>query len=281
MKTAVIVLTYNRPAALLAVLRSLASQCGEQDEIWIADDGSTPDNVRYLHDRLPRLDCRLYHAWHPDTGFTASRSRNMAALRTDADYLLFLDGDCVPRPDWLRQHRALAQPGYLVNGSRVLLSPGLTQQVEQGAVELVRWTWKDWLRARWRGDCNKLTHLLPVTGSWGRVQRAFKWKGIRSCNLAVWRADFVAVNGFDESFFGWGHEDADLVLRLHNHGVARKNGFCATEVFHLWHKENDRGSEQVNRARVLGRLHSGQIRAELGLDTRPESTQVTVSAWNA
>lgn len=280
MKTAVIVLTYNRPAALLAVLRSLASQCGPQDEIWIADDGSTPDNVRYLHDRLPPLGCRLRHVWHPDTGFTASRARNMAALRTDADYLIFLDGDCVPRADWLCQHRALAQRGYFVNGSRVLLSPGLTRQVEQGTVDLEHWRWMDWLRARWRGDCNRLTHLLPATGPWGRIQRAFKWKGIRSCNLAVWRGDFVAVNGFDESFSGWGHEDADLVLRLHNLGVARKNGFCATEVFHLWHRENDRGNEQVNRARVLDRLHRGQVRAQTGLDARPESTQVTVSAWN-
>ena len=60
------------------------------------------------------------------------------------------------------------------------------------------------------------------------------------------------MNGFDEAFSGWGHEDADLVLRLHNHGARRKNGFFGTEVFHLWHRENSRENEAVNRATGAG-----------------------------
>jgi len=73
------------------------------------------------------------------------------------------------------------------------------------------------------------------------------------------------VNGFDESFHGWGHEDADLVLRLHHAGLHRKNGWWATEVFHLWHAENSRANEAVNREKVLVREHSAIVRAEQGL----------------
>ncbi|HMA08807.1 MAG TPA: galactosyltransferase-related protein, partial [Ramlibacter sp.] len=73
------------------------------------------------------------------------------------------------------------------------------------------------------------------------------------------------VNGFDESFSGWGHEDADLVLRLHRRGCVRKNGFLATEVFHLWHPENSRAGEAGNRERVTQRMQGNLLRAERGL----------------
>ena len=83
--------------------------------------------------------------------------------------------------------------------------------------------------------------------------------------MAVWHKDFVAVNGFDETFEGWGHEDADLVLRLSNFGVQRKNGFWATEVFHLWHREQKRDKESLNEKKVRQRMQTHLIRAEKGL----------------
>jgi predicted glycosyltransferase involved in capsule biosynthesis len=82
--------------------------------------------------------------------------------------------------------------------------------------------------------------------------------------MGVWRADFEAVNGFDESFVGWGHEDADFVLRLHNSGVVRKNGFCSTEVYHLWHAESSRGQESVNAGRVRERMGTRQVLSTVG-----------------
>ena len=89
-----------------------------------------------------------------------------------------------------------------------------------------------WWQARLRGDSNKLLHLLTWPWRLLRVKKGFQWHGIRSCNFAVWQRDFAGVNGFDETFQGWGHEDADLVLRLTHLGILRKNGFMATEVFH-------------------------------------------------
>ena len=121
------------------------------------------------------------------------------------------------------------------------------------------------MRLRLAGDANKLSQLLRWPGAPLRTGRRFHWKGIRSCNFGLWYGDFEAVNGFDESFSGWGHEDADLVLRLHNHGSMRKNGFFGTEVFHLWHSEASRDHESVNRERVLQRMRTGITRADVGL----------------
>ena len=263
--TGFVVLTYNRSDALLAVLRALAPQCSPQDVVVVADDGSRPEHVQALRDGLPFFACPVRHVWHPDVGFTAARARNLGALAAGADYLVFLDGDCVPSPHFARQHAALAEAGCFVNGSRVLLSPALTQRALAQEIDLAALAPGEWLRLRMSSDVNKLSHLLAWPGAPLRVETRFRWKGIRSCNFGLAWRDFKAVNGFDESFSGWGHEDADLVLRLHHHGSRRKNGFWGTEVYHLWHAGQSRDEEGANRQRVLGRLETGIIRAGAGL----------------
>ncbi|MEO7953790.1 MAG: glycosyltransferase family 2 protein [Polaromonas sp.] len=266
MKVSFFVLTYNRSDALLAVLRSLSVQCAASHEVLIADDGSSPEQVNMLVQQCPAFKCPVRHVWHPDVGFTAARARNLAASRATGDYLVFLDGDCVPNRSFVTQHMRLAEAGCFVNGSRVLLGENLTRQVTNGTIDLLRLSVRFWLAARIRGDSNKILHLLVWPWRLFRVKQGFQWRGIRSCNLGVWRSDFFAVNGFDEVFEGWGHEDADLVLRLSHLGVKRKNGFLATEVFHLWHRENKRSEESVNRNRVLQRMTTDLTRAEKGLE---------------
>jgi hypothetical protein len=147
----------------------------------------------------------------------------------------------------------------------VLLSERLSTRVSAGEVDPGTLDAREWLQLRKDGDVNKLSHLLSWPGAPFRVTRQFRWKGIRSCNFGVWSGDFQAVNGFDEDFSGWGHEDADLVLRLHRKGLARKDGFWSTEVFHLWHHQNSRAAEEPNRRRVLERIQGQVVRAETGL----------------
>jgi glycosyltransferase involved in cell wall biosynthesis len=265
MKISFIVLTYNRTDSLLAVLRSLATQCGPGHEVLVADDGSRQDQVEILFSHCPMFRCPVRHVWHADTGFTAAAARNLGAYTSTGDYLVFIDGDCVPNRNFVTAHERLAQIGRFVNGSRVLLSERLTGAVLRGEIDLPTQPATFWLMSRLRGDSNKLLHVLNWPWSGFRLKKEFQWHGIRSCNLGVWRKDFVSVNGFDETFAGWGHEDADLVLRLSHIGVQRKNGFLATEVYHLWHCENSRDHESVNREKVLQRMQTHFIYSEKGL----------------
>lgn len=281
MKTAFIVLTYNGVDALLPVLRGLASQCGEQHEVIIADDGSDPAAVEALCKALPKFNCPVRHVWHPDVGFTASRARNLAASNSSADYLVFMDGDCIPNAHFVQAHAELAEVGCFVNGSRVLLSERLTKRILVTGLDMGRAHGFDQLRWRLAGDVNKLIHLLPWPKNLWRKEKNFRWKQIRSCNFGVWRNDFLLVNGFDETFQGWGHEDADLVLRLHNAGLQRKNGFCATEVYHLWHVENSRLNESENRNRVIQRMQTGVTRATIGVTDTCGAMDVRVTRLNS
>lgn len=282
MRIGFVIVTYNRSDALMAVLRALAPQCGADDVIVVADDGSRPEHVQAVQDGARSAGlvavCPVLHTWHPDVGFTAGRARNIGALAArdaGADYIVFMDGDCVPHPGFVAMHRALAEEGAFVNGSRVLLSERLTARVLGREVDPGVQSLAQWLRLRMSGDVNKLTHLIQWPALPGRHQWGFRWSGIRSCNFGLWWRDLEAVDGFDETFSGWGHEDADLVLRLHNHGLVRKNGHLATEVFHLWHRENSRANESANRARVAARMESGIHRAARGLaDARGDASVV-------
>jgi GT2 family glycosyltransferase len=192
-------------------------------------------------------------------------ARNRGTLAATGDYIIFLDGDCIPQRDFIARHRALAEPGYLVSGSRILLSPALTEKALAEHIDLPAASLMDKLRWRLRGDLNKVVQLVLRWPDLGRVRRKFSWRRIKSCNLAVWRADLEKVNGFDESFTGWGHEDSDLVVRLFHAGVLRKDGALATEVLHLWHREAQRDQETSNRKIVQQRAIDKTTQATRGL----------------
>ena len=261
----VVITTYNRPDALEAVVEACFMQDDKNFEIIIADDGSTA-NTRDCIDRLrARSPVPLKHVWQPDEGFRAAMARNRGTLAATGDYIIFLDGDCIPQRDFIARHRALAQPGFLVSGSRILLSQRFTEQVLAEHIDVPALGLFDKLRYRLRGDMNKVLQLMLRWPDLGRIRRKFSWRRIKSCNLAVWRADLEKVNGFDESFVGWGHEDADLVLRLFHAGVLRKDGALATEVLHLWHREAKRDEESSNRKVVLERAANKTIQAVRGL----------------
>jgi len=266
----VVITTYNRPDALSVVVEACFMQDDKNFEIIIADDGSTANTRDTIAALAARAPMPLRHVWQPDQGFRAAMARNRGTLAAAGDYIIFLDGDCVPQRDFIARHRALARPGYLVSGSRILLSPALTERVLRERIDLARLGVLERLRYRMRGDMNKVLQTMLRWPDLGRVRRSFSWRRIKSCNLGVWKTDLVAVNGFDESFVGWGHEDSDLVLRLFHAGVGRKDGALATEVLHLWHREAQRDEESSNRKEVLARAQSKIVQAVRGLREHPQ-----------
>ncbi len=275
----VVITTYNRSDALVAVLDALTRQTDVNFDVVVADDGSTAAHQQVIRQSRAAKSLRATHVWHPDVGFTASRVRNRGVKAARGDYIIFLDGDCVPERDFIAQHRMLAQRGCFVNGSRVLLSLPLTQQVVNGAVHVDGRSKGYWIKARLAGEASKLSQMLRLPNMRVRLKPSFYWKGIRSANMALSREDFETIDGFDESYVGWGHEDADFVLRLHNAGLIRKNGFCATEVYHLWHKEASRNKESHNAGLVTARADASAkiTRASMGYSQVRVNDDVIIS----
>lgn len=263
----VIVTTYNREDALDAVLRSLERQSDTAFEVIVADDGSGAATAALIKRWKAALGHNLQHVWHKDQGFRAAEIRNRAILAAHGTYCIFLDGDCIVRPDFVASHRRLAQSGWFVTGNRVLLSQELTAKVLRENLAPELWTSARWLAERLRSGVNRLSALLDLPLGPLRRIRQGTWRGARSCNLAIWRSDLDRVDGFDADYSGWGKEDSDIIVRLLHAGVRRKDGLFATGVVHLWHAEADRSRLTENERRLVKVTSGVSIRARRGLSS--------------
>lgn len=224
MKVALLITTYNRPDALNAVLDSAAQQCRLPDEVIICDDGSgihTSKVVERWGDRLP-----IRHAWMPDMGFRAARSRNLGVLCSEAEIIIFIDGDCLLPPFFISEHVALARPGYLLSGGRQLLTPGQTKSFFKKKLSL--------------SSIFDSIKFLRLPLGWLRDCYPANWKSVRTCNMSLYKMDIVKIGGFDESYVGWGREDSDFVIRALRSGLSIRWGRLAVCVAHLYHVESPR-----------------------------------------
>ncbi len=279
MKTAVVVTTYNRPDALAAVLDGYSHQSEQDFTLIVADDGSREATAEVVRDFARQAGFSVSHVWHEDRGFRAAAIRNRAVASTDADYIIFTDGDCVPSRHFVRTHKQLAEPGYFLGANRVLLSEQLTDRVLHEHLPIYAWSDLDWAMAWSRRGVNRLLPLMRLPDGPFRKWAARRWEGIKTCNLSVWRSDLIRVNGLDESYEGWGLEDSDLVIRLLHAGVRHKSARWAALVFHLWHPELDRVSLPANQQRLDALRESMDIRAAVGLD-RYELTESSLNSRN-
>ena len=247
MKISVILTTYNWPEALQVVLASMAQQTVLPHEVIIADDGSGEATAACVQHAAAQLPFAVKHVWHEDHGFRAAMIRNRALALARGEYIVFLDGDCVLPPWVLARHARLAEPGFWVTGNRVLLSRTYSEQVLRGEVDLNDWRLSFWWQQVRAGNCNSLSPLCRLPDFLFRKCRPQRWRGAKTCNLAVFKSDLLAINGFNEQFVGWGLEDSELVIRLIRYGVHRKEGRFATGVVHLWHPERSRSHLNDNQ----------------------------------
>ena len=235
-------------------------------EIIVADDGSRSDTAELISDYAKKSPIPIKHIYHEDKGFRAAEIRNKAVMSCIGDYLIFLDGDCIALPNFISRHKKLAQYTYFVPGNRILCNQAFTQKIIDQRQFIHRTSLLTLVIWRLQKKINRLLPLIYLPFHQLRLMRPNYWGGAMTCNLAIWKQDFYAVNGFDECFYGWGYEDSDLVIRLIHYGVKRKEGRFALPVFHLWHQQNDRQQQEINRQLLMQRVNNPNFtQAEKGI----------------
>jgi len=240
----VVVTTYEWPEALDVVLRALCDQHGAPFEVVVADDGSGEETAHVIDRWKSELD--LVHVWQPNEGFLKAKLLNRAVLVATGDYIVFLDGDCIPRVRFVDVMRRSALPGWFVASKRLHLSAPLTKRILDESYAAWRWSTAEWLvraplelvRSPQR-QVNRPGVLFAVR------DRARPWRpGSHDYRppyngygfaFGVSRADFECVNGFDMRRRGWDGEDVDIAERLHRAGL--RCGWPGPEasVLHLFH----------------------------------------------
>ena len=251
MRVSLIITTYNRPDALLLVLRSIEGQITLPYEVIIADDGSTNDTKEVITSFQEKSDILVIHSWQEDSGFRVAKSRNKAISKSNGDYIVLVDGDMILHPEFINDHINNAQPSYFVQGSRVLLTQDKTKQaLDQQKINFS-------LLSNGLQNRKNAIHSNSLTTLFSNTKNTLR--GIKSCNLAFFKQDCISVNGFNNEFVGWGREDSEFIMRLLNSGINRKNVRFNAIQFHLWHHENKRDSLEKNEA-ILQNTINNQIK---------------------
>lgn len=214
----VIVSTYNSPVHLLNCLRGFAEQTESRIELIVADDGSAQE-TRDLVDEFGRsAPFPVRHVWHQDDGFRKPAILNKAIKTASAPYLLFTDGDCIPRNDFVAVHLARARKGFFLSGGVEYLSPVAQSSVSGQAIADQRLFDPNWLSSNREKAklVGKVSRSRLVTGLARRLTTTRPT--FNGHNASVWKDDIVAVNGFDERMV-YGGLDRELGERLAHNGI--------------------------------------------------------------
>ena len=255
-----LVSTYNWPEALRLSIESVAKQTVLPLEVIIADDGSKEDTrmaIEEMQTLYPELD--IVHVWHPDDGFRKTIILNKAISKAKGDYIIQIDGDVVLDKYFVQDHLELMEPGYYVCGSRTKIDEKMTKEIMKSGV--------------FKTNIGGFKFSFVFNCFRSRILRQFlalryarKIDHMRGCNVAFWRSDLIRVNGYNEDLLQWGHEDGELIYRLHFAGVKKKALKMGGVVYHLWHVESSRSNEQYH-LNVLNKVISNKVKwCDNGID---------------
>jgi len=256
---AVIVSTFNWPDALRLVLQSLTRQTMMPKELLIADDGSDESTKKVIDEYRSKFNIPVKHFWQERNGFQKTTILNKAVAGTNCDYIVQMDGDIIAHPSFVQDHANIAETGYYVRGSRTLLGDPVTQGMlaKRKLRKILPFS------AGIKNRINAIHH--PKLSDWLTQYRNASGN-VHGCNLAYWRNDFIAINGYDNRFKGWGHEDIELAARFVNIGVLQKKVKMKAVCYHLDHPLVKRSEAERNFTWYLETVNLGLKRCADGYE---------------
>ncbi len=258
MDTSLIITTYNWPEALYLTLKSVIKQSLTPSEVIIGDDGSEKDTAEAVKKALHGSGIKWCHVRHNNEGVRQSRIRNLAVKYSRMPYLIFIDHDVILHKDFVKDHLFKAEEGCFLQGKRVLLSEKHTREIIKNNYFFPPSLWSGST-----GNRKNLIHSRLLSNLLTRP-KTFD-KGIRSCNLSMFKSDFMEVDGFDETYDrSWGREDSDLCYRLFHSGKLIKILWFSAIQYHLKHDVDRWDKERLN-SELQQMLVEKRMKAKNGL----------------
>ncbi len=262
LKISAIIVTYDWPEALELILKSILQQRVLPGEVVIADDGSGPETALLLKRYQENFPVPLKHVWHEDLGFRGSAIRNRAIEASTGNYLVFSDGDLLFHPLFFHDFALRAEEKQASIGSRVFLTPEASAVILQGKKMPGKISFYSGKIQKNRVNTVRLPLLSRIMPPVQFTPR------LRGGLLGVWKQDLESVNGWNESFTGWGLEDTELVARLHFAGITLRKMKSAGITWHLSHPESFRGQLEHNRRLLQETIQGRLTRCENGLTSQ-------------
>lgn len=235
MKLSVIITTYNSEEWLQKVLVGYSIQTEQDFEVVIADDGSAEKTKLVIDSFSDKFMFPIVHVWQEDNGFQKCKILNKAILKTKSDYLLFTDGDCIPRKDFVAQHLKHQEEGYFLSGGYFKLPMQTSHKISLENIINQDCFSISWLIKNGVSKTFKLSKLTKIT----LFASFMNWltptkRTFNGHNTSCYKKDLIAVNGFNE-IMQYGGLDRELGERLFNLGILSKQIRYGAVCLHLDH----------------------------------------------
>jgi len=235
MRVSIIISTYNSPGWLSLSLWGYSVQSHRDFELIVADDGSAFETALIIRRVTQETGLPIRHIWHEHHGFRKCTILNKAILAASSEYLVFTDGDCIPRSDFVEQHVRLARRGAFVSSGAVRLPMAASRAITIHDVLDRKVTEPQWLTAQ--GLTAGARRYRLAVGRW-LARLCDRMTTTRATfngnNTSAWRDDILRVNGCDERM-GYGGEDRELGERLNNlgiHGIQARHRAVSVHLDH-------------------------------------------------
>jgi len=261
MVVSLIISTYNWPDALACTLWSAMRQSRPPDEIIVADDGSKEDTGQRIREISALQGIPILHIWQEDEGFQLAKIRNKAFAESRGDYIIQVDGDVLLHRDFIKDHLRTARPNSFVQGGRVVLGPTISKKILHQQPKRITIFQPDIHRREEGIRCIPLANFLS-----SRYRNRHPIYFARGANMAFWKKDLIEVNGYNENFANWGHEDSELTLRLLNAGKKKLYLKFSGIVYHIYHPEHhSKKNDAENEKLLMATKQAGTIYTPIGL----------------
>jgi len=236
-KVSLIISVYNDLAALALILKSICKQSYKGTiEVIIAEDKQCLNMQDQVQQWRNQYIFPIKHIHQEDIGFRKCKILNQAIREASADYLIFIDGDCILHKHFIREHVQFAQKGRVVYGRRVMLSALLTRKlVATQNLYLLHFF------ILFLTTCKRLDAALFLPFSEPKEKIGF-W----GHNWSIHASDIKLVSGFDEAYNQAGiGEDTDIEWRLQQKGIRFLRIKNRAIQYHLYHKSNYPDTKKV------------------------------------
>lgn len=248
-EASVIIAIYNKFDFLQLVLAGFENQTFKNFEIILADDGSSPEVVEKIKNKIAGSKLEIKHVWHEDKGWRKNIILNKAIVESRSGYLIFVDGDCIPHKRFVEEHIKNKQENIILAGRRVNLPEKITfllspQKIKKGLLHNFYLIYSFWLNLFGYGS--HIEKGLYIKNKFIRKFINNKERGLLGSNFSIHKADILKINGFDERFlYPAAGEDTDLENRLKNNGVKLITLKYIAVQYHLYHQELYRDPENI------------------------------------
>ncbi len=273
LKVSLIVAVYKDIEALDLIVQNLKRQTYKNFELVVAEDNNADEMKEYIT-AIEGLEVK--HTFQEDRGIRKTRSINNAILASEGDYLIFIDGDCIPYSTFIESHVRFSQQGYILSGRRCNLGPRYSAMLRQHKISPYQleksfiWRYPFIAYDAIEKHAEAGVYLNPDKFFY----RAFFKKRKRTtsllgCNYSCFKKDMLAINGYDE---GYGEssvgDDTDLQWRFQQLGLKIKSVKNVANMFHLYHSRSfrDFSLNDIEYKKMLINKSEGNYKCAQGLD---------------